>query len=178
MGFPANIVDVIARIQDGELGLIEVVKIGDLVVDCLTGLTAPNRKNVTRKPIDAGFAVTDAAVDVPDDVVLNIILTNPDYSLDTGTQAALTGSIDSLNETWRDKKNELYQIFNDREIVTIQTHENTHDSMLIESIEPLYDVDENWDAFVATVTAIQITKATAQTTTGKVNAAQADFGEL
>jgi hypothetical protein len=178
MGFPANIADIIAQIRDGEVGLIETVKIGTLVVDCLTGLNAPRRKNVTRKPIDAGFAVTDAAADEPDDLVLNIVLTNPDYSIDAGVTAALSGNIDQLNETWRDKRNQLYQIFDDIEINTIQTHDRTHPNMVIDSIDPVYDSEENWDAFVATVTAVQITKVTAQTTTGKVNAAQADFGEL
>lgn len=178
MAFPNNIADIVAQARDGELGLIETIKIGDLVVDMLTGLNAPDQANVTRKPIAAGFAVTDAAADVPIDIVMNIVLTNPEYSIDSGVQSVLTGNFSSLTETWRDKKDELYQLFTDREIITIQTHDRIFESMIISSIEPIYDVDENWDAFFATVTALQIRKVQAETTTGLVNAAKSDFGEL
>ncbi len=178
MGLPNSIVDVIKSIQDGEIGLIDVIKIGDLTVSQLTGLSAPKSLTPTRKPVQAGFAMTDAAVDDPIELTPDILLANPDFSIESGATAVLSGNVDSLTKTWRDDKRELYQKFDDREILTIQTHEDVYTSMLLQSIDPLYDVSDNSNAFIATVNAIQITQVEDESTGGTIDGIEEVFGEL
>ena len=152
MGIPTNVVDAAAAIKDGSLGLIDEVSIGDLVVSALQGLRGGDEKEITERPVEAGFSVIEAAVERPTVRVLDIVLTNPDFSVEAGITAALNGSIEQFTETWRDKKEKLYTMYNGSELVTVTTHENVYPGMLIQRIEPWYDVDENWDCFIATVT--------------------------
>jgi hypothetical protein len=178
MGLPNSMADVVQAIRDGEIGLIDVIKIGDLTVSQLTGLSAPRTLVATRKPVQAGFTGTDAAVDDPRELSLDILIANPDYSIETGTTAVLSGDIDSLTKTWRDGKRDLEQKFDDHEILTIQTHEGVYTSMLMQSLDPLFDVDENSNAYIANVSAIKITQFGDESTGGKVDAPEQILGEL
>lgn len=158
MSLPLTLTDAIAAINDGSLGIIEVVSIsavdplgGSLVVSALMELSGSDELDITSKPIESGLEITDAAIDVPTRREMVICLANPDFSIESGITAALTGAWGGFTDTWRDKKNQLYKFFNDREILNFNTHEAVYTSFLIQSIEPLWDVDENWDAFFARV---------------------------
>ena len=151
MTIPNNLVDAAAAVKDGKLGIVETIKIGDLVVSALTGLDSPTSLTVTRKPMQSGYTITDAAVDNNDDLTLDILLANPDFSAEAGITAAITGDVSAFTETWRDKRDELYDYFNERTLVEVQTHDNNYPNMLIQSISPLYDVDSNFDAWVGSV---------------------------
>lgn len=156
MGVPTNIVDAASALKDGKLGIIEIIKIGDLVVSALTGLYASDEMMITEKPIETGMAITDAAVKLPAEIVLEVCFSNPDLSIESGVTAALSGDPSSLVETWRDKRDELFSIFNNREIVEVATHDAAYESMMITSIVPWYDVDENYDAYFASITLREI----------------------
>lgn len=151
MVLPATIVDAANSVRDGEFGLIEEIKIGDLVVSALTALDATDEMEITEKPVEAGYTVTDAAIKLPARRSIDIVLASPDYSIEAGIDAALTGSVDQLVNTWRDKKKRLYEYFENKELVTLQTHQDIIESMMIQSITPIYDVENNFDAFFATV---------------------------
>ena len=56
---------------------LEYIKIGDLIVSACTGLSGSNEITITEKPIGAGYPITDAAVDVPLEKSLDIVLANP-----------------------------------------------------------------------------------------------------
>jgi hypothetical protein len=178
MGIPNSIADVVQSIRDGEVGLIDVIKIGDLTVSQLTGLSVPKSLTPTRKPVQAGFAMTDAAVFDPRELNMQILLANPDFSIEAGTTAVLSGNIDSLTKTWRDDKRDLEKKMDELEILTIQTHEGVYESMLITLIDPLYDVDDNSNAFIATVNAIQITQVQDESTGGLIDSVEEVYGEL
>ena len=62
MALPTNIVSIINQARSGELGNIETIKIGDVLVDVLENVTGSDVMRITRKPVEAGFAVTDAAI--------------------------------------------------------------------------------------------------------------------
>lgn len=151
MGLPTNISDAAAAIRDGSLGLIEEVKIGDLVVSALMAIDYSHEMDITEKPMQAGYLAADAATELPIEVTIDIVLTNPDYSIEAGVTAALTGDAEQLVQTWRDKRNQLYEYWSTKEILTFQSHESIIDSLLIQSITPIFDVDENYDAFFATI---------------------------
>jgi hypothetical protein len=178
MGLPNNVSDIIQAVRDGEIGLIDTIMIGDLIVSQLTGLSAPRSISVTRKPIEDGFTITDAAVDIPIELNMEILLANPEYSVEAGINAALTGNLETLTDTWRDKRKELERIQDERELVTIQTHEGSYDNMIIQSIDPIFEVEDNWNAFFCSVTAVQITKVANKSTGGLVDSYEEVYGEL
>jgi hypothetical protein len=151
MAVPASILSVIAQAQAGELGKIEQIKIGDVLVDVLTNVTGSDVMRITRKPVEAGFNVTDAAILEPVERTFDIILTNPEYSATAAITAAISGTLESFNQTYVDKRDTIYGYFNNRETITISTHEEVLESMMIQSITPRYDTEENLDAWVATI---------------------------
>jgi hypothetical protein len=175
---PTNVADAAAAIKGGEIGLIPVIKIGDLTISALTGLSGPDAKTITRKPVEAGFTITDAAVKVPFVKNLDICLANPSFAIDAGISAALTGDFAGFTETWRDKKDQLYQIFNDTEIVDVQTHEDIYESAIIEVIDPFFDVAENSDAFFARVTVSEIMQVKTIVTSGILDQPKVSVGGL
>ncbi len=156
MGFPAAIATAAAAAAKAILGLVDVVKIGDLPVSALTSLSNPSELRVTRKPIGSGYAITDAAVDVPREITMGVCLADPQFTPDEIAAALLSGTLSSLTESHRDKRAALEQKKEDRELFALQTHEGVYFNMLIQSIDPIWDVDSNWDAFFASVTMVQI----------------------
>ena len=163
---PSNMSDAVSAARDGALGLIEQVKIGDLLVDALLTLYVPSSKSITRKPMAENFVITDAAVDDPLEMSLDICLANPSYGVGALTDAAMSGSVENLTQTWRDKKKELYTMFTENEIVTVQTHEGVYNNMLITNIDPKYNSGNNMDAFFANVYLTQIEKRSSGTEGG------------
>jgi len=148
---PTNLADAIQAAREGELGLIEEIKIGDLTVSALMELDAPESLMITKKPIQNGFSMTDAAIDDRQPIVMTILLANPVYSLDASVDALISGDVEQFTQTWRDKKRELYQMKNDREIIDVQTHEEIYTSVMIQSIAPIYNTANNWDAFFCNI---------------------------
>ena len=152
MTIPTNVTDLIAAAKDGELGNFENIKIGDIVVGALTGLDTTESLRITRKPIQSGSVMTDAAVEDFQTLVWDVVFVNPQYSADDLATAAITGDLSALNSTWRDNRDQLYQYKNDREVLTVQDHDRVYSNCLISSITPAYDAENNLDAFVATIT--------------------------
>lgn len=177
MTIPVSAAAASAALAAGTLQL-EYVKIGDLVVSACTGLSGANEVTITEKPIGAGYPITDAAVDVPLEKSLDIVFANPQYSAEAIAAALLSGEADSLTESWRDKKDILYEIQSTREIVTLQTHEGSYENMLIRVIDPVFDNVENWDGWFGTVILHQITQIDSEGGGGILDGALSDEGPL
>jgi hypothetical protein len=143
--------DIIKGIADGQIGVIEAIKIGDCVVSALTGLEDEMSVTITERSVQSGFVVTEGVVDDPRNPVFYILLADPEYSLEAGLSAALTGSLAGITEGWRDKKETLLSHFRNHDIVTAISHVEVHPNMMIERIAPVYDPDENYDCFIARV---------------------------
>jgi hypothetical protein len=95
--------------------------------------------------------------------------------------SAMSGEWAGFTETWRDKKEALYAHFKNRDIVTVITHEDAYSNMLIRSITPTYDANENWDCFVARVELREWDERSASTASDvdhAVTAAEAKVGAL
>ena len=150
MTIPTNIADAIAGLRDGTIGS-QQVKIGDLYVSALSGLRIPKRKEVTRRPVQAGYSVDMGVIDTPTEIEMDIVLANPDYSPEGFVTAGLTGSPEQLTETWTEKRDLLYSTMESKEIVDVTTHDQGFSSFVIESIEPHYDAEEDWEGWVGTV---------------------------
>jgi hypothetical protein len=150
MSIPTNIADAAAGIRDGTIG-VQQVKIGDVVVSALSSVRITKRKEVTRRPVQAGYSVEMGVIDVPTEIEMDIILANPDYSPEGLVTAALTGSPEQLAETWTEKRDALYAVMETKEIVDVTTHDQGFASFVIESIEPNYDAEEDWEGWIGTV---------------------------
>jgi hypothetical protein len=158
MGIPNNMVDAISAVRDGEIGIVTTVMIGDVLVSALRSLYAPTRLRVTKKAIEDGYDINDAAIKEPTDLFLDICLANPDLSIEAGLNAALTGNPGSLTSTWREKRDQLLAYLDEKELITVQTHEGTYENMLVAEIDPYWDVSQNWNAFFANVRIVNIVK--------------------
>jgi hypothetical protein len=146
-----NVADLVQSVRDGEIGIIDQVLIGDLIVSALYGLDTPKTISLTRRRIQSGADMSTMAVDSDDSISMDCCFANPELSLDGALTAALTGNASVLTQTWRDKRDNLYQKMNDRELLEITTQDDVFQSMMITGIYPIFDSDENWDAFVCTV---------------------------
>lgn len=159
-------------------GLVPLpAKIGDLLVSALVGLSAPSELNVTRKPIEAGYEVADAAIEVPQELVMDVVLSNPDLSPTAAITAAISGAFGGFFLTWRDKRDYLYEVQESRQLLEVITHEGWYTNMLLQSIDPIFDVDENWDCFIATLRLIEV-KTIATGIAGLIDSALATKGKL
>jgi hypothetical protein len=180
MSIPLNASDAISAVRDGVLGLVETVLIGELEVSALIELDAPEELDISEKPIEEGYNIVYAAIHIPIEINMTICLANPQYSVENAVGSLISGDVSSLTETWRDKKDRLYTYKNDREILTVQTQDGTFENMLIKNITPIYNVDENWDAFFASVTLRQVEILTSTTSDNGSLSAQGlkDMGGL
>lgn len=167
-----NVVDAVMAGRDGALGN-QTAKIGDLVLDAVTGLRVTFRKEVTRKPVQAGFSVDVGVADVPLEVEIDIALANPQYSPENLVGAALTGDIASLTKTWREKRDELYAMFNEKQIVDLTTHDASYSPMVISEIAPLYDADEDLEGWQGTVMLVSFNNYGGDTAIDLANASTA-----
>lgn len=146
-----NITDLIQSARDGEIGVIDQILIGDLLVSALSGLDAPETLSLTNRRIQDGSEMATMATDERQTVSMDICLANPELSIEGAITAAVTGNIGVLSDTWRDKRDYLRKLKTDREVVDIQTQDEIYPSFLIVGIYPRFDSDENWDAFICTV---------------------------
>ncbi len=158
--------------------LLEHIKIGDIIVSACTGLSGSSELLITEKRIGAGYAITDAAVKVPTEKTIDICFAPPQYSAEAVAAALITGEVDSLTESWQDKRDALHDLQSNRELITLQTHENSYNNMIIRVIDPLFDSVENWNAFFATVTLRQINPVSSDGGGGIVDSELADAGAL
>jgi hypothetical protein len=155
MTIPTNVADAVAGIRDGSI-VTQQVKIGSVVVSALSSLRVPRRKDVTRRPVQAGYSVQMGVIDVPDEISMDIILANPDYSPEGLVTAALTGSVAALTETWKEKRDALYSIFDNKEIVAVTTHENGYPPIyVIDEIDPKFEADEDYEGWIGSVHLVQ-----------------------
>lgn len=177
MSFPTNLSDAISAALDGLLGTFEEVKIGDLTVSALIENDAPKSLNITRRTTEDGYNVVHAAVEQPQELTWLICLANPNYSVDALLQAGFTGDISSLTETWRDKKQTLLTMQSTREVFSAQSQEQVYENMMIESIEPVYNVEQNWDAYFCYVRMVEY-KTVVSGVGGLLDSIEVSLGDL
>jgi len=154
---PNNATDLIQSIKDGEVGIINTIMIGDLLVSALFGLDAAQSLTLTNRKIQFGSDMATMAIDDRNPISMDICLSNPEISLDSALQSAISGSAEIFTETWRDKKDQLNKLMSNREVVDVQTHDDIYYSYLITAIYPIFNVEENWDAFICSVTLEKVT---------------------
>lgn len=169
MSIPTNIADAAAAIRDGSIGAQDVM-IGELVVSALTGVRISERKEVTRRPVQAGYSVDMGVIDVPVEIEMDIVLANPDYSAEGLVTAALTGSPEQLTETWTEKRDTLYALMRNKEIIDVTTHDQGFSGFVIESIDPMYDAEEDWEGWIGSVRLVAFSNQGGATAVDMANA--------
>jgi hypothetical protein len=137
MGFPSagNLISDPSSIRQS-MGLV-ASKIGDVIVDVVRSYSPPRESEITDRPVEAGFDITDARIIKPQSITMDIILTDPDFSGANLAKAALSGTFtQQLTMGWRDKRDRLYEIFNTNELIEIATTEAVYSSMMLIDIRP------------------------------------------
>lgn len=174
----AGLADLAADVAAGVVGLVDAVTIGDVTVSALEGLSAPDTSFVTRKPVQAGYIMTDAQTHDPKTMTLTVLMADPELSAEVGLTAVLTGDLAGLTDTWRDKRDAIKLLKADSEIIDVQTHDEALPGCLIVEIDPIYDVDENADAWIANITVQQIVQVGVVAADGLLDSALSDIGIL
>lgn len=174
----AGLADVATQVAEGALGLVDAIMIGNVAVSALEGLSAPDTSFVTRKPVQAGYIMTDAQTHDPRTMVLTVLLADPEISAEAGLTAALTGDLAGLTNTWRDGRDQIRLYKANSEIISVQTQDESLESALIQDIDPLYDVGQNGDAWIANVTVTEIIQVGVTEHDGLFDAALSDVGLL
>lgn len=155
--------------------------IGDITVSALTGLSIQFQKDVTRQQIEAGFSVIQGVTYVPLEITMQIVFANPDYSPEALLNASLGNDFSGLTETWREKRDALFDYFNNREIIDVTTHDSLYQNFIISNISPVYDSEENYDCYIAAVTLVEYNSNQASSisdTASSVTSATRSLGAL
>ena len=108
------------------------VLIADLSIDVLRSETPIYDFEVTEHPVESGFEIADARIARPIGVTLEIILTDTELSASAVGFAALENSLGY--DTWRDKRDRLYEIKDSNELIDVVTPLGTYESVTISSI--------------------------------------------
>lgn len=156
VGIPGNLADVAAKIKDGQLGLIEVVSLGGVAVSALTGLSGEDSLDAVDRPVQAGFTMIHAVAFRPVTRTWDVILANPSFGIEAGIDAALTGNFAGFSETWHDKRKKLKSMFSGVELVTAVGVDESLENCIITALRPRYDVENNYDAWIAQIDLLQI----------------------
>jgi hypothetical protein len=120
----------------GELFGLTQAAIGDVVVDVARSYTPSSAADLSDHPVEDGFDISNARVIRPHSLIMECILTDPDFSGGNIATAALTGSLGNLTTSWRDKRDMLNEMFESSDLITVSTPEKTYDNMAIVSITP------------------------------------------
>jgi hypothetical protein len=78
-------------------------------------------------------------------------LANPAFSPENLVGAAISGDLAALTKTWREKRDELFALYNDKTIVDVTTHDQSYSPLVIDEITPQYDVEMDVDGWIGTV---------------------------
>ena len=144
-----SVTDIVTNLDDLKsiFGLNPAL-IGDVVVDVLTSYTPGRSADISEHPVEAGFDIANARVIRPQELTMECILTDPDYSGANIAKAALSGSLGSLATSWRDKRDRLDDLFESNALLTVSTFEKTYKNMVITSMIPDRRSDTSGGYFV------------------------------
>ena len=141
-----NILDKVKPDND----ITQTMKIGDILVDAVTDIRVTLRKEVIRRPVQAGFSV-----DVGIEVEVDIVLASPEYSIENLLDAGFGNSSLTLTTTWQEKRDQLLSYFSEKTIVDCTTHEASYSPLVVAEVTQRYDSEENLDGWIGTVRMVE-----------------------
>ena len=110
--------------------------IGDLVLDVVVR-EAPNHTwNVTEHKTESGSAVSDFRIKNPDVLVLDVVFVNKQYGVRDVIANTLSGE-GLVPTTWRDKYEELKEVWANDEPVTVVTGLDSYANMVVQNVAPV-----------------------------------------
>lgn len=104
--------------------------IGGIEVDVLREEIIDHTWDITIRPVEIGLDITDARIEQPYGVILDCIITDDILELSVGSVTSLLDGID----TWKDKRDKLYELKDKNKVITVSTPFYEYSSMLIRSI--------------------------------------------
>lgn len=133
-------------------GLVPIM-IGDLPIDILHSETPSYEYEVTEHPAEEGSDVTDNRRAKPVRVTLDVTLTDTSLSPSAVGTALISGTF-SL-KSWRDKKDKLYDIKRNDEVINAVTDLDSYEKYVIASLTPSRTA-QNSSSFRCTIVLKQI----------------------
>lgn len=108
--------------------------IGDLPIDVVLSESPTYDFEITEHPVMSGASISDARIKKPIGVTLECIFTDPDFSAGALAKSFISGTF-SLN-TWKDKRDRLYEIKDTNELIDVNTVSNSYTDMTIVNVTP------------------------------------------
>lgn len=136
----------------GFFGLVPIM-IADLPIDILHSETPVYDYEVTEHPAEAGSDLTDNRRAKPVGVTLDVTLTDTSLSPSAVGTALISGTFGL--ESWRDKKDRLYDIMRNDEVVNVTTDLDSYESQVIQSLTPSR-TPQNSNSFRCTIVLKQV----------------------
>jgi hypothetical protein len=111
--------------------------IGDLAVDISETYTTPRIAQITERPVETGFPVTDARSIQPQLITMECMFFDPSVAGKDIAKQAIQGTlVQSLTTSWREKRDRLYEIFYSQELISVSTYREDFDNVVITEIIP------------------------------------------
>jgi len=145
-----SVENILAQVKK-EDDTVQTAKISDLLIDVVSDIRVTLRKEVTRKPVQAGFSVDRGVIDTPIEIEIDCVLASPEYSLENLLDAGFGNSSLTLTKTWEEKRDQLLSYFNDKTIVDFTSHEASYAPLVVAEIAQRYDSEENLDGWMGTI---------------------------
>lgn len=144
-----------------ELSPVIVVNyINDLALDVLEEFSFTSEFDITDRPVESGFPVTDSRRRLPDVISLVAVqVTGQNPEEDT---VDLEGTPLTDGKSWKDKYDELVELKNKQELVTLTTGLDTYDNLLIRTVNITRAAGDRSDALFFTIDLKESTFAESQ----------------
>jgi len=155
MSFPeiANAVKNPAELK--KLFLPDPVLIGDLVIDVLSFEDVTYAYEITSKPIESGFKISEAKIKKPVRIRCEGVLTDSALTPSALASGFISGSGFSL-DTWQDKKDQLKLIADRSELIDITFRLDFYPNMLIDQLKIEQRVGDKVKACFFTIEAQEV----------------------
>jgi hypothetical protein len=117
--------------------------VDDITIDVLLSETPSYEWDLTKHPVEAGLDVTDSRYKRPVSVTLDCILTNPDFSITNILSTAIGGGNPFKVVPWEEKRDALDELMNQNKFIDVVTPNREYSSMMITSVQPMFDKDKS-----------------------------------
>ena len=133
--------------------------INEIPLDVLEDFSFNSEFEITERPVESGFPVTDSRRRLPDRISLvgvQVTGQEPDDTID------LEGTPITDGKSWKDKYDELMELKNKQELVTLTTSLDVYDNMLISNVSVTRASGERSDGLFYTVDLVESTFSESQ----------------
>ena len=143
--------------QVGEL--VQTNYLNDIAIDVLEEFTYVSEYEITERPVQTGFPVTDSRRRLPDRITLIGVQAT---GQEPGKPVALEGTPLTDGKSWKDKHDEVMELKDRQELVTLTTSHRVYEGYFIQNVQMVRAAGDRSDAFFFTIELKESTFSEAQ----------------